>query len=353
MGAFAHAWTVAGVAAVIGIIGLVAAWLLFHQRSARTGAAIDRELLGDTGLTLADVKAKASGVHHVICTTELQTGEPFYFTNRVVYGYRFGASTNAIKLPLSTAVQASACVPGAFAPRMIPLATLGVHAPTNRAGVVDPTITSIVIDDGGVYDNMSDQWEYGFGGRLSGWPELGAIQPDRAKFLIVVNGSGGWNDPKPIGRSGFAQEVQGLLRAQAVQYDVSTADRRQALYAMFRHAETGTGQELDGIFAQITDSPYRIPKAFCSAKTGHSDAMARRADAALAFLADQGYTEVDWDALVGRTSGAATTLARLGTATTAELLEHGYVLTMVNLYVLDDTCPLRPIDRDRFRRLCS
>ncbi len=348
-----HRWVVMAVAAVVCVIALGIAWRLFGQRSERTEAAVDGELLGGHRLTLADVQRRGSAVHHVICTTELQTGEPFYFTNRAVYGYRFGGSTEPSTVPLGTAVQASACVPGAFNPRIVDLTTLGVQPPKNREGVRTASITSIVLCDGGVYDNMADQWEYGFEGRAKQWPALAEAQPHRATFLIVVNGSGGWNDPKPIGRTRIAHEIAGLMRSQAVQYDVSTADRRQALYAEFRRPESPDEGTLGGIFAQITDSPYRIARMFCSAATGRHDSLADRADAAIAFLDAQGYTEAGWTAIVKRTSSVATTLAPLGLDLTSELVEHGYVLTMLNLHVLEDACPLRPIDRDRFRRMCS
>jgi hypothetical protein len=48
-----------------------------------------------------------------------------------------------------------------------------------------------------------------------------------------------------------------------------------------------------------------------------------------------------------------TTLAPLGRQITAALLEHGYVLAMVNMYVLHGLGALRAIDRTRFARLAA
>jgi predicted acylesterase/phospholipase RssA len=350
--AVARIWIDAVAALAIGVIGLVAAWRLLRQRSARVERALDRELLGDRHVTLAQLRARPTDVHHVICTTELQTGEPFYFTNRAVYGYRFGMNLGDVDLPLATAVQASACVPGAFNPRSIALSRLGVHAPLNRDGSRNTAVSSIVVNDGGVYDNMADQWEYRFRGRVKDVPELVNAQRDRARFLVVVNGSGGWNDPLPLGRGGVAQELGGLLRSQAVQYDVSTSHRRQALFDRFRQSDAGGKDATDGVFVQITDSPYRIPQKFATATSGARDEAAVRADEAIAFLDECGYSPQWWDDVAARTSGVATTLARLGADTTAELLEHGYVLTMVNLYVLEGRGGLRRVDRERFARLC-
>ena len=373
------------VALAVGVVGLVAAWLLFRQRSARTQRAIDKEVLGDRAITLGAIMAKESSVHHVICTTELQSGEPLYFTNRGVWNYRFGGSTTALKIPLAAAVQASACVPGAFNPRGFPLAALGLQNRTvvgaKKGHVTHTVIDKVVLDDGGVYDNMADEWEYGFSNRAENWPALAQIQPHGADYLIILNGSGGWNQPKPIPNGGFKQELQGLLRAQGVQYDVSTTHRRRALYSIFRSAEDapkpGDVGRVDGIFAQIADSPYRAAQRFSSAKLNTETdpsklwpvAMALRADRVIEFLNEQGYTPQTWQrdthsvlgvgaavspaGIVDDTSGAPTTLAALGSELTSRLVEHGYVLTMTLLYLYDNKCALRPIDRTRFKGLCQ
>ena len=72
-----------------------------------------------------------------------------------------------------------------------------------------------------------------------------------------------------------------------------------------------------------------------------------------AFLDGQGYTQAEWTSTVRKTSGVPTTLAPLGRDITAALLEHGYVLTMVNMYVLHGLGELRAIDRTRFARLAA
>jgi predicted acylesterase/phospholipase RssA len=338
-----HWWIPAIIAAIVLLVGGAITWWLVRQRSARTEAAIDHELLGASSVTLNAVRQRNLSTHHVICTTEMQSGTPFYFSNRMVYGYGFGGNTGPVALPLSTAVQASACVPGAFAPRVIPLSDLGLTG----AG-------RIVLTDGGTYDNMADEWEYGYVNRRRLWDGLSIAQGRPAGLLVVVNGSGGWNDTKPIGSSGLQQELAGLLRSQGVQYDVSTAHRRRALNAMFREAEAD-GQGLDGLFAQITDSPYVVTRKFAARPGREPDELARRADEARRYLDGQdGYSEAVWEQWAKDTSGVSTTLAPLGPDVTAKLLEHGYVLTRVNMYVLDGLGSLeQPIDRTRLRALCT
>jgi hypothetical protein len=189
------------------VLGLAAAWVMFGQRSERTERAIDVEMLGGRRTTLADVAVNNLSVHHVICTTEIQGGVSFFFSNRLVYGWNFGGSTSPCPLPLATAVQASCGVPGAFRARRLPVGGLGV---TPRSGPGGPaTVGDLVVVDGGVYDNMADEWEYNFRGRLRSFPELATVQPNGAASLVVVNASAGWRGLRPISGNGFRVELDG------------------------------------------------------------------------------------------------------------------------------------------------
>ena len=154
---------------------------------------------------------------------------------------------------------------------------------------------------------------------------------------------------------GLGEELAGLLRSQAVQYDVSTAHRRRAtLHSVFR-AQRPDEAGLDGVFAQISDSPYRVTEQFGSRPGREPDDLSKRADEARAFLDRQdGYDEATWRSWAAQEQAVKTTLAPLGAEVTARLVEHGYVLTMINLYVLDGLGSLEdPLDRARFRELCT
>ncbi|MEZ5256970.1 MAG: patatin-like phospholipase family protein [Ilumatobacteraceae bacterium] len=160
-------WMLIG--AVVLALASVVAWKLFARRSVVTERAIDTELLGGGHTTLAELAARHLSINHVICTTELQSGVSCYFGNRLVYGWQFGGTTAPPALALSTPVQASACVTGLFRPRAVPLSDLHLD------GHKPPKIDDVVLVDGGVYDNMADEWEYGFESR-STWKPLAAAQ---------------------------------------------------------------------------------------------------------------------------------------------------------------------------------
>ncbi len=348
---------VVGIGAALFIVfGLITLWLL-SERSARTEGAIDKELLGAAKTTLADQQARDLSVHHVICTTELQGGTTFYLSNRMVYGWEFGGTTRKSIVPLSIAVQASACVPGAFNARSIRLDQLNLTpgsltADDHPARPHEDPVDRIVVVDGGVYDNMADSWEYGFDSRAGRWKALRDVQSD-VRELIVVNASADWNRLNPLRSRGLMLEKDSLMRSQGVQYDVSTSHRRQALYDVFTNPNHP--DQLAGVFVQIKDNPYRLARIFSEPEEGQPPGDQNRwAGEALEFLERYGVAEDAWNVIAKASSRVATTLAPLGTDVCASLLEHGYMLTTANLHVIFGYGDMsRPVDRERFTRLAK
>jgi hypothetical protein len=338
---------VAAVVAVTAVTALVVWTLLrvFGQRSAVVDEALGRTLLAREGrpALLAEVDRT---VHHVFCATEIQSGDHVYLSPRLVYSYRAGRGAPG-KLPLSTAVQSSACLPGAFVPRELPTRTFAMTRPWEVEGDEPPDVPPLlVVNDGGVYDNMADQWEQGYDGRtnrLSGLPDL---QP-RADVLLVANASKAmsWS---PLARgSRIAAEVQSLTRTVDILYDVSTSHRRQALVDRFQ-----ADGRLNGALVHIAQSPFNVPRAF--SKIGDED-QRRRAEEALDLLDRLDADPQAWASRARADAGVKTTLAALTAPIAADLLEHAYLLTRVNAYVVlglgtlpDDLAPFR---RARFEAL--
>lgn len=340
-------WIVLGVALAVTVIAAFVLARLFLKRSEVTERAIDTELLGDERTTLAEQHARDLSVHHVMCTSELQVGTTFYFSNRLVYGWEFGGNAAAVDVPLATAVQASACVPGAFRARAIALSDLGLESSKTD---------QIVIVDGGVYDNMADEWEYGFPGRSKSWPSVRDSQPRGASLLVVVNASAGWRQLKSIPKRGVGFELAGVLRSKDIQYDVSTAHRRRALFSEFERWPSGG--RFGGLFVQIDDNPYRLLRMVKSQPddfvTADAPDRARWAGEAENFLDAVGISEQAWDDITAASAGVATTLKPLGADVCAGLLEHAYMLTMANLHVLFGLGAVQePVDRARFRRIAG
>jgi hypothetical protein len=324
----------------LAVVWLAMGWLatvLFSRRGKAVENALAGGLLASPDgkpLTLADV---ATGVNHVMCATDLESGDQFYLAPKFLYGYREGISTNGpATVTLAAAVQASAALPGAFPPSVIATGPF-VRDPS----VSDPTTPPerVVLSDGGVYDNMADQWESGLLSRIKVCPDLGPVQ-EPADVLVVANASEGW-DWKPFTAKGrIGRELLGLQRDQGVQYDVSTSRRRNQLFERFK-ASQAAGAGLVGVIVMIDRLPMTLAAPF---KIGR-DPMAVRAGEAVEFL-NRRHSPGVWQAMADRNAAVATTLGPIGKDATLDLMEHAYTSTIVGLYVLHGIGGLVPFARD-------
>jgi hypothetical protein len=293
---------------------------------------------------------------HIFCATELQSSEQLYFAKDFVYGYRYGVGIPG-GISLARTVQASACLPFAFTPRWFRRADHAFAFP--RADVPPEgdrakSTRFVVLTDGGVYDNMGDEWALGFAGRKRSWPEL-AARGREPTHLIVANASAGtgWAAFAPGAIPGWG-EIAGMLRIKDVLYDQTTAPRRRALVAAFNQAAAAKAASaqapahevrarvgLLGALVDIGQSPFDVPKAF---ESDHAwPDRADRAREALEALEELGDTEEAWRRQQRESAGIPTVLSRLGPERSARLLQHAYVLAAVNLRVILDFPLPRPL----------
>jgi hypothetical protein len=293
-------------------------------------------------------------VDHVFCATDLQSSEQVYFARSFVYGYRFGLGTPA-DLPLHDAVQASACLPGAFPARWLSASRHGFRYPADELHPDDPCPALedrptraprfLVLTDGGVYDNMADQWAVGFGSRRRCWPDLETAHSE-PQDLVVVNASAGigWTAMKRSVVPGLG-ELLTLLKVKDVLYDQTTATRRRYLWDRSRRTLAGAPGMRVGL-VNIPQSPFDVAAAFAK---GHGPAAARGA----AVVAALGDTFDAWAADARANVAVGTSLSKMRVDVSARLLHHAYVLAMANLHVLLDY-PLLPMpDRARFVDMVS
>jgi hypothetical protein len=287
-------------------------------------------------------------VDHVLCATDLRSGDHVYFSGRLVYGYRFGIGTPG-DLDLAVAAHASAALPGAFPPVRLPTAR---HRFTGRPPTpgLDEDPSQLVLVDGGVYDNMADQWGSGHRDREARLPEHFA---DRwPTVLVVANASSGMTwAPFRWSRVPIVNEVLALLRDKSILYDNTTAHRRRALIERFDQAEQlGEGQR--GVYVGIEQSPYRVAQVWRAA-TGTWAGRAERARRVLDVLDAAGRSSDEWTSVARSSASASTNLSRLDADAAASLVHHAYVTTMCNLHVVLDL-PLLDVPSDgRFRALVA
>jgi hypothetical protein len=317
-----------GVKVVAFLIGLAVVALYAGFRGTVCGRALatslfTRDSRGGGARKQTRLAEIANRIDHVICATDLHWGEHVYFSGRFVCSYRFGWGTPA-DLPLHVAVQASAALPGAFSPRWLRRSRLAFQPRHDVRSLQTPFLTLV---DGGVYDNMGDQWPQNVARRNERWAEHkpGLQEPVE---LVVVNASAplDWSSTWSL-RLPILGELRALKRDQSVLYDNGTSVRREAMVARFRYAER-VGEGLRGTIVQIDRSPYLVPNAFlASPDTG----KAARAKAVIDLLTED---EPSWDAIVEANTHVKTSLSRLGNKASVQLLRHGYALAMANCHVL-------------------
>jgi len=280
-----------------------------------------------------------SGVNHVFCTTDVESGEAMFFAPEFVYGFRRGiAHTASCDLTIGQVTQASAAVPPGFSPVSLPVpefrhADLAGNLTTTAAGTAH-------VSDGGVYDNLGEQWESGFDSRVRRYPSFREVQ-EPADLLIVADASPrfGWKRFEADGT--VHRELVGVERNVEVMWAATTTRRRHDLYEAFVHREI---DRAGGTLVMIDNSPIYV----CDAAAQHHDpAVVERAHLARRFLLDQRDAD-KWADLTARCSQVATTLGPLTTSTTIELLEHGYVSTTVLLHVFLGRGELRAFPAEAF-----
>jgi hypothetical protein len=304
-------------------VGLVIwAKCLFERRGAICARAFGATLFTSDGkrTLLRDIARKE--IDHVICATDLHAGEHVYFSGRFVCSYRFGWGCPG-NLPLDQAVQASASFPIGFPCRWIRTARHEFVKGNQQSSLM-------ALIDGGVYDNMAEQWAIGMGARKQRWKDF-AQQFHDVEELIVVNASVGMGF-QPVTKLGIPLlgELFTLLRVIDVMYDNTTSPRRQMLVDLFdKSARDGNG--LQGALITIEQSPFKIADYFLQNASEWPD-RAVRARAIIGILGDASRTE--WSAIVARNICIRTTLRSLGQDTSARLLRHAYVTAMANLHVI-------------------
>ncbi len=357
LAALAGPWfvPVAGIVQFVIFLAALLAWTGFvaSRRSWIAARAFRTVFFSPNGkpTLLRDVNGP---VDHVICATEMQSAEQLYFAKTFVYGYRYGLGSPG-DLMLHDAVQASACLPGAFPARWLRTSRHGFRYGADEVHPDDPCPDPedrpakrpafMVLTDGGVYDNMGDQWALGFRGRRACWPDLETTHSEPHDLVVVNSSAGlGWSELKRSIVPGIG-ELLTLLKVKDVLYDQTTATRRRLLGDRSRRALAGTEGMRVGLI-NIPQSPFDVAAAFA---VGHGPAAER----GVAVTEALGDTSPRWTADARANSTVKTSLSKMGVDVSARLLHHAYVLAMSNLHVLLDY-PLLPMpDRQRFVDLVS
>jgi hypothetical protein len=124
---------------------------------------------------------------HVMCATELHGPHHIYMSRGFIWNWDFGIGEPGT-MQVATAVQASSNLPGAFPVRWLSTAALKFVLDDPRS---DPNQTEsrLGLTDGGVYDNMGEQWADGMS-RRTGGIRSSRLGPGAVAIGDVTSGGG-------------------------------------------------------------------------------------------------------------------------------------------------------------------
>lgn len=332
------------------VLAKFAAWLvviaaLGHAASLRGKVfawELARELFSPNRTVTPLKELQRQPVNHIICTTDLHAGESIYFSGSFVYSYRFGWG-NPGDLPLYVAVHASAAFPFAFPVVWLPTAR---HGFTGGRDTKMGRIGRLALTDGGVYNNLAEQWFIGMENRIRQNPGNPHLRP--VDDLIVVNASGRLeSEAQNRLRLSLLGELLALKRIILVLYDNGNTVRSRLAYDAFAAADR-SGRGLRGVILVISRSARAVPQDF------YKDADDRGARARdVLVLLDEGGRREHWEDLAVRCAAVSTTLGKLGRDKAVDLVEHGYILAMTSLHVILNYPLLKLPNRQRFEQLVS
>ena len=193
----------------------------------------------------------------------------------------------------------------------------------------------LALTDGGVYDNMGDEWFMGFAQRMTSWARMAGDGPmapvvtDVAShapdFVVIANASGrmGWRKVW-LGAVPLLGELFGLLQVKDVLYAMGTTTRREWDIERFDRGDP------DGTLVHIATNPYDWPTRLLTSGTAEQQ---DRAKAAINWLASLGVTEEQWQARMNAAKSVGTKLWPLGDTSLRNVVNAAYVQLAVNLHL--------------------
>ena len=327
---------------LVSVFAAIATFILFVVLWARRGRVLVKALdsMAFGGASLESIRRT---VNHVFVAADLETADALYLSPHFVSSYRRGLTTpNGVSL--AQAVQASAALPGAFPPSILTV-TDRFKRPWTQDGP-DESTRQLPLSDGGAYDNMGVQWDTRRRKRLE--CEWGSSCPEgmgpAPTLLVVANASAPWTWRRWTAKNPLSTEIASLSRNQGIQYDQTTATRRQVLFNTFSTA-ADTGKGLKGIILTISRTPFEVCDRYVKneASPFHVRAVETRnliARSAGCSADDCDHdslrcsARVHWGGVVAFNSSVPTTLGKVGRPATDSIMSHARTAATAYLYVL-------------------
>jgi predicted acylesterase/phospholipase RssA len=287
-------------------------------------------------------------INHIICATELHAGEHIYFSSNFVYSYRcgFGSSESTT---LAEVVQASA----AFPPLLPPVKVNSF--PFHFTGGQSDIPHKLILTDGGVYNNMGDQWIVGLQERKERSSDIKKVAFD-ADSIILVNSTAtikrtpmSWFNKIPLlGEGTIFYRIVCSLFDQTTTTTTTTTTRRKTLFTNFKNSLI-TGKGVRGIMVMLEQTPFQMLDWMKNTTEPELEKQRERTISVLDKL-PKDYRK-EWDTIKEISLKARTTFKVINQLTAENLLYHAFIVAMINAHIILGF-PMKQelLDKDEFRK---
>lgn len=254
-----------------------------------------------------------SRVRHLLCATELTSGQPFYMDKFMVHSPAYGTGTPT--MPVKDAIYASAAFPIGFPPLRLKSKPLRLGG-----GRVEDRPKFLVLSDGGVFNNLgTDTFEAWRALAMSPFaPDARFPSLPQVDQVLVVNAS---SPPKlaALPRLPLLRNVVAAARIMSVLYENTLRPRVDAIMAQ-------EGTALAPIIIDIALSPIELARRI---ETKYAESPVARRAACMRAQLDRYLPDAYWFSYSSRGSLTKTVLSSLGEASTIRLLMLGYISATV------------------------
>lgn len=253
-----------------------------------------------------------SKVTHVLCATELTSGEPFYMSRDMVLSPLYGRGDPDVSL--SRAIYASAAFPIGFPPLRLRSESLSLSG-----GRDDEPPKHLLLSDGGVFNNLGTETFFAKAPGQIYLPDPSLPIIPAVDLQLVVNAS---SPPKRASLSALPVwgSLSAAVRIMSVMYENTLRPRVQRLM------EEETSPE-GPIVVDISDSPIELVDRL-TRRRADDDVVRNRAIEMRALL-NREWTDHEWKVYADRAASTKTVLSAVGMTVAIRLLRLGFLNTAI------------------------
>jgi hypothetical protein len=273
----------------------------------------------------------ASTVTHVLCATELTSGQPLYMSREMVLSPLYGQGVP--KMDLARAIYASAAFPIGFPPLRV--RTRGLKL---AGGHDDEPPKRLYLSDGGVFNNLGTETFAADRPTEIFLPDPTLPIIPRVDRQLVVNASA---PPGKVALPGLPglRAISSSKRIMSVLYENTVRPRVQRLMNEASHP--------DGpIVVDIAESPIELVDRLSEARPGAESVRTRAADVRSILGRDR--SDSDWKRYADRAARTKTVLSPLRRAAAVRLVRLGYLDTAIACHAHLATQGVRSVPGDRW-----